>query len=431
MNKIGIRHEDKYRLERRTPLVPADVSELVRDHGIPIFIESSSKRIFDDKEFKMAGAEVTDDLKECDVIFGVKEMPENYFIKDKAYVFFSHVIKGQPYNMPMLRNLKKSGSTLIDYEKIADSNGQRLIFFGRFAGLAGMINTFWAMGQRYKILGYSTPFESLKQAYSYSSLDEARNDIFNVGVNLSELGLPDELQPLVIAVTGDGNVSQGAMEILELVPGVEITAEQLREGNIPKTGIVKVNILPEDYMVHKEEKAFQLQDYIENPKDYRPEIEVLLPHINVFVNGIYWDERYPRLIKKSWLRKMNEKNELKLHVIGDITCDVHGSVECTETATDIEDPVFIYNSLMDTYDMGFDGEGVAVMAVDILPSELPREASEHFSFALKPFMKRMAMADFSVEFEDLDLPEPIKNAIIVYKGQLTDDYKYLDRFLDT
>jgi alanine dehydrogenase len=429
MNKIGIRNEDKYSLERRTPLVPADVTEMISYHGIPIFLESSSKRIFTDKEYEMAGAYVTGNLEDCDVILGVKEMPETFFKKDKTYVFFSHVIKGQLYNMPMLSNLKKAGSTLIDYEKIADSNGQRLIFFGRYAGLAGMINTLWALGQRYKELGYNTPFESLKQANRYASLEEAKNDIFNVGELLTESELPSQLQPLVIAITGDGNVSKGAIEILELLPGEEITADQLKYGNIPATGIVKVNILPEDYLVHRKGSGFQLLDYIKNPQNYKSEIERLLPEINVFVNGIYWDERYPRLIKKSWLQKMNKKSELKLNVIGDITCDVHGSIECTEMATEIEDPVFIYNPTDDTHHMGFHGKGIAVMAVDILPSELPREASEHFSSALKPFIKSLAIADFSVEFEDLDLPVPLKKAIIVYKGRLTDDYKYLEKFI--
>lgn len=426
MNKIGIRHEDKYKLERRSPLVPADVSELARNEKIPMVVESSSKRIFTDQEYKMAGAALSDHLEDCDVILGVKEMPENYFKKGKTYVFFSHVIKGQAYNMPMLRNIVHSGSTLIDYERITDSAGRRLIFFGKYAGLAGMINTIWSMGQRYNHLGFSTPFELVKQAYRYSSLEEAKHDIFNAGELIAEKGLPDELQPLVIAVTGDGNVSQGAMEILDLIPGEEISANQLRTGNIPKTGIVKVNILPKHYMLHKQGKTFDLFHYIENPEDYRSEIEDFLPNINVFVNGIYWDERYPRLIKKTWLREMNEKKELKLHVIGDITCDVHGSVECTEKATEIEDPVFIYNLQYDTFEMGFGGSGIAVMAVDILPSELPREASGHFSSELKPFIKDLAMADFSKNFDELVVPSSLKRAIIVYNGELTHDYKYLE-----
>ena len=430
MNSIGIRHEDKYNLERRTPIVPRDVEILIEENGIRFVVESSEKRIFSDEGYREAGAEISKSVDDCDLILGVKEMPENYFRPGKAYLFFSHVIKGQPYNMPMLRNLMNAGSTLIDYEKIEDEKGRRLIFFGEYAGLAGMINTLWSTGQRYKNLGIDNPFSKLKQAYRYNSLEEAREEIRKAGRIIEKDGLPDEMTPLVIAVTGDGNVSRGALDILSLVPGKEISADQLKTKNYPKDEpVIKVNILPQDYLVHKEGKEFDLWDYIDHPEKYRSVIEDLLPEINVFVNGIYWDERYPKLIKKSWLKQMYNSGELKLTVIGDITCDVHGSVECTEKATEIEDPVFVYNPADDKYKMGFAGEGVAVMAVDILPSELPREASEHFSSALKPFMKSLAEADFNKPFDKLQLPVPLKRATIVHRGELTPGYEYIREFL--
>ena len=425
MNKIGIRHEDKYKLERRTPLVPGDVTDLIRQ-GLEITVEQSDKRIFGDDEFDKAGAKVTENLDHCDVILGVKEMPENYFQHDKTYVFFSHVIKGQPYNMPMLKKLMNAGSTLIDYEKIEDDQGRRLIFFGQYAGLAGMINTLWAVGQRYQKPGVENQFSQLKQAYRYNSLIEAKSEIIGVAKEIKKNGLPEEMKPLIITVTGDGNVSQGALEILQLLEGKSITPKQLKNRDYPAdSSIITVNILPQDYLTHKEGREFDLFHYIEKPEMYESTIEDLLPNINVFVNGIYWDERYPKLIKKSWLREQTKSNNLKLKVIGDITCDVHGSVECTETATEIEDPVFIYNPLNDRYQMGFDGEGIAVMAVDILPSELPRESSEHFSEALKPFIKSLAKADFSVPLDELDLPDELKLAVIVHRGSLTKDYEYL------
>lgn len=216
MNHIGIRHENKYKFERRTPIIPEHVSELI-SRDISISVEQSEKRVFSDQEYKEAGAEIKENLTEADLIFGVKEMPEDYFEKNKAYLFFSHVIKGQPYNMPMLRNIINSGATLIDYEKIEDQDGQRLIFFGRYAGLAGMINTLWATGQRYKERGVHSPLANLKQTYQYDSLDEARTSIKDVAEKINVHGLPEEMKPLVIAVTGDGNVSNGAMEILDLL----------------------------------------------------------------------------------------------------------------------------------------------------------------------------------------------------------------------
>lgn len=430
MNKICIRHEDKYLLERRSPLVPDDIGDLISRLELDISVEHSEKRIFADEEFKDAGAAVVSDVTEADLVMGVKEMPENYFLPGKAYLFFSHVIKGQPYNMPMLQSLIDQKATLIDYEKITDNRGRRLIFFGRYAGLAGMINTLWAAGQRFEELGVRSPFSALKQSYQYSSLDDAISDIQEAGEVILDNGFSKEFEPLVIAVTGDGNVSNGAMEILDLVPGVEISAADLAKGELPDNApVIKVNILPQDYLEHRDGSPFNLQHYIDHPGEYRSVFEKLLPKIDILVNGIYWDERYPKLVTKQWLRDQTESGNLRLKVIGDITCDVNGSIECTELAATIQDPVFIYNPLSDSHSMGFRGDGVAVMSVDILPSELPREASEHFSSVLKPFMPAFAAADFSVSFENLELPDEIKRAVIVHKGMLTPDFEYISQFL--
>lgn len=430
MNNIGIRHEDKYKFERRTPIIPNQVRELTED-GISVTVEHSDKRIFSDQEYKEAGASITDDLSDSDLIFGVKEMPEDYFEDGKAYVFFSHVIKGQPYNMPMLKNIIDSGATLIDYEKIENEDGQRLIFFGRYAGLAGMINTLWATGLRYKELGIYTPFAKLKQTYQYDSLDEATTNIRDVAEKIKIHGLPEAMKPLVIAVTGDGNVSKGAMEILDLLPGNYISSNKLRDGDYDAgQDIIKVNLVVDDYMNPKSDRPFDLQHYINHPDQYNSTIEEFLPKINIFVNGIYWDENYPKLITKKWLSEKDRAGQFSLTIIGDITCDIHGSVECTETATAIQDPVFVYNPLEDSYKMGFRGRGVAVMAVDILPSELPREASIHFSETLEPYLKKMVETDFSVSFDDLSLPSPIKKAVIVHRGKLTPTYSYLESYLE-
>ncbi len=429
MNSIGIRHEDKYKLERRCPIVPADIKELSEGHDIPFFIEASEKRIFKDEEFEEVGAKVVSSLDDCDVIMGVKEMPVDYFKEGKCYVFFSHVIKAQPYNMPMLKNLLASGATLIDYEKVADEYGRRLIFFGRYAGLAGMINTLWSMGQRYKTMGIENPFSSIKQSYEYDSLKEAQDAISSVGDSIKRNGLPEQLPGIVMAVTGDGNVSNGALEIAKLLPVINISARELtalsKAKKDPNT-LYLVNITAADYMHHKQDKPFDLQDYIAHPENYDNHFETLLPFINVLVNGIYWDERYPRLVTKKWLGENFKESFFQLDVIGDITCDPLGSIECTLEATTIEEPVFIYQTDSETHKMGFDGQGVCVMAVDILPSELPREASEHFSSALKPYMKQLAETDFSKPFEELNLPDVFKRAVISHQGKLTPDYAYLE-----
>jgi len=164
---IGIRHEDKYAMERRAPLTPRHVDKLVKQKKLDIIVQSSPKRIFTDEEYIRAGAKVSRDLKKCSVIFGVKEMPVDFFEPGKTYVFFAHVIKGQPYNMAMLRRMMELKCNLIEYERVVDEQGKRLIFFGRYAGLAGMINSLWALGLRLRHYGYSSRLARLKQAHEY------------------------------------------------------------------------------------------------------------------------------------------------------------------------------------------------------------------------------------------------------------------------
>ena len=185
MLKIGLRYEDKYVMERRIALVPDHVKQLL-GNGVEIEVVRSAKRIFEDDEFVAAGASLVDEISDSDIVIGVKEMPIGYLKKNKTYIFFSHTIKGQEYNMPLLKDMMDSGANLIDYEKIEDEQGRRLIFFGRFAGLAGMINSLWALGQRWKHLGVDTPFLKMKQTHHYNSIDEAKEVVKEVGKYIEE-----------------------------------------------------------------------------------------------------------------------------------------------------------------------------------------------------------------------------------------------------
>ena len=188
-NFIGIRHEDRYEKELRAPLTPKHVERLVKEKKLDFIVQNSEKRVFKDDEYKKAGALIEKDLKKCSVIFGVKEIPESFFEKEKTYVFFSHTIKGQKHNMPILKRMMELKCNLIDYEKIVDEQGKRLIFFGKYAGLAGMINTLWALGLRLKSFGVETPFLKIRQAHTYHSLEEAKQDISGVGQEIAEEGM--------------------------------------------------------------------------------------------------------------------------------------------------------------------------------------------------------------------------------------------------
>jgi len=429
---IGIRHEDKYVMERRVALVPDHIQKLVQQ-GIKFEVQKSSKRIFSDEEFENAGAKVHTHLLESDVIFGVKEMPADFFEMGKTYVFFSHVIKGQEYNMPMLKALINRKCQLIDYEKIANEEGKRLIFFGRFAGLAGMINSLWSLGQRLKVQGIITPFEKIKQSHLYNSLDEAMEAVSACGLEIATNGLPDEIGPVVIGFTGYGNVSKGAQEIANLLPSIEISPEQLLQidfNKAPKSLIYKV-VFKEKHISEPIDASlnFDLEHYYKHPEAYKNSFEKYIPKMTILMNCMYWDDRYPRIVTKDFLEKLFAAGEPKLKVIGDVTCDPDGSIECTHKGTEIEDPVFVYNPKEREYQMGFNGEGILVMAVDILPSELPKESSEAFSDALYPYVKAVAEADFSADFEQLKLPAPLKKALIVHRGELTPDYTYLKNYL--
>ncbi|MFQ6089815.1 MAG: hypothetical protein ACE5LD_00025, partial [Candidatus Bipolaricaulia bacterium] len=339
--RIGIRKEDKNRWERRAPLIPEHVRELKEKHNIETCLQPSAIRAFPDRDYIRAGAEVQEDLSPCPVIFGIKEFPIEFFEPEKTYVFFSHTIKGQPHNMPMLRRILEQGCTLIDYERIVDERARRLIFFGRHAGLAGMIDTLWALGKRLEWEGIENPFSRIRQTLDYKSLEEAKGAVSNVGEQIKEEGLPEAITPLVVGLAGYGHVSQGAQEILELLPFQELSPEELpafAKGSA-RDLIYKV-VFKEEHMVEplSPEDRFELQDYYDHPERYRAKFEDYLPYLTVLMNCIYWSPQYPRLVTKGYLKRLYGEGRPRLRVIGDISCDIEGAIECTLRATDPGNP---------------------------------------------------------------------------------------------
>ncbi len=435
MNKtLAIRHEDKYLMERRSAITPGHAKKLI-EKGLDIIVESSKKRIFKDDEYKAVGAQIVNDISASPVVFGVKEMPMDIFEDHKTYVFFSHTIKGQEYNRPLLKRMIEKKINLIEYEKIANDKNQRLIFFGRFAGLAGMINSLWSFGLRMKEKGMDTPFLDLKQSHKYDSLIEAKEAIKKVGVKIKEEGLPADLKPMVIGITGYGNVAKGAMEIADLLPIVEISPDELKSlhdsPNLPSNVIYRVTFKEMHLSKLKvgDSSNFDLQDYYNHPEKYESQFETYIPHLSILMNCMYWDDRYPRIVTKEYLKALYAKGEPRLKVIGDVTCDPDGSIEATHTGTEIEDPIFVYDPATDTYKMGAYGDGLLIMSVDILPSELPRDASMAFADALVDYVEAITTCDYSVHFNDLQLPAPIKRALILHNGSFTPDYEYMKDFL--
>ena len=175
--------------------------------------------------------------------------------------------------------------------------------------------------------------------------------------------------------------------------------------------------------------AFDLQEYYAHPERYRGIFDRYLPHLDVLMNCIYWEPRYPRLVSKADIRALTESEKMRLKVIGDITCDVEGAIECTVKATEPDNPVFVYNPATDEVIDGVEGSGPVIMAVEILPSELPRESSTYFSNVLKGYLPAIATADYTSDFAHLNLPREIKRSVIVHCGRLTPGFRYIEQYL--
>jgi saccharopine dehydrogenase (NAD+, L-lysine forming) len=430
---IGIRREDKNEWEKRVPLVPADVRWLKEKHGIHTIVQPSKIRIFSDDEYRQAGAEISEDLGRAEVIYAVKEIPAQLFQKNKTYVFFSHTIKGQAYNMPMLKTMIDLNCSLIDYERVIDEKDKRLIFFGRYAGLAGMLDTLHAYGQKLQARGVPNPFAAIKQAYQYASLEQAKDAVAAIGAHIDEKGFPVELCPLVVGFAGYGNVSRGAQEIFDLLPHKILSAEAMIEMaenfSNDNLNLFKV-VFSEDDLVRPGQGVFNLQDYYTHPEKYVSKFEDYLPLLSILVNCIYWAPKYPRLVTKQYLknRTIMESN-LNLQVIGDISCDIDGSIEITNQATKPDDAYYTYFAENDRFENGIAPLGVTVMAVDNLPCEFPRESSLEFSAVLREFVGAIGSADFSREPGSLELPYAIRKALILQRGTFGRDYHYMNDFI--
>lgn len=433
--RIGVRRENKNRWERRVPLVPEDLAALQQEHGLRFVVQPSDVRIFEDADYKAAGISVDERMRGAGIVFGVKEIPTRLLRADKVYVYFAHVVKGQAYNLPMLARLMKLGCSLIDYERITDDANRRLVFFGKHAGQAGMIETLRALGLRLAATGVRTALADIKPAYEYHDVAEAKAHLQQLGEKLLK-ELPDALRPLVVGVSGYGNVSAGAQDVLSALP-VESVPVQLLKDVANKRGagaplIAKVVFREEDMARPREpQQSFELPDYYAHPERYEGCFEQYLEHLDVLVNAIYWEPRFPRLVTKEWVRAhyVEGAGAPRLKVIGDISCDIDGSIEMTVKATEPDNPSFVWEPATGKERDGVKGVGPVIMSVDNLPCELARESSMHFSSVLRTMVPDIAKADWQADFDKLVLPSHLRRALIVHKGQLTPDYSYLAKHL--
>ncbi|KAH6597557.1 hypothetical protein BASA61_003126 [Batrachochytrium salamandrivorans] len=420
---IGIRREGKNRWERRVPLVPSHVLHLTKDLGATVYIQPSSKRVISDDLYRQAGAIVQDDLSAAHVIVGVKEVPVAQLIKDKTYIYFSHTHKAQKYNMPMLQNVLDKKIRLIDYELMTNEDGSRLVQFSRFAGYAGMIDTLYAVGHRLLGLGYGSPFLSMGMTHQYRSLEEGCLDVAATGDVIKQDGIPKQLGPMVFVFVGGGNVAQGALHVFEKLPHEWVSSNDLAalasSTDFDHRKLYACKILPEDYLVRKDGGEFVCEDYFKNPEQYKSIFhEKIAPYASVIVNGMFWTEKYPRLMTIDQTHQLASENNLRLLTLSDISCDINGPFEFMSYSSTIDTPTFMYDPVNKSTHHSVEGRGIQIMSIDNLPTELPLEASEYFSTALVPFISELAKGN-------ADHPVIQRAAITTTKGELVDKYKHL------
>ncbi|VAI61788.1 unnamed protein product [Triticum turgidum subsp. durum] len=329
--------------------------------------------------------------------------------------------------------------SLFDYELIVDDDGKRMLAFGKFAGRAGLIDFLHGLGQRYLSLGYSTPFLSLGQSHMYPSLAAAKAAVIAIGEEIATYGLPSGICPIVFAFTGSGNVSQGAQEIFKLLPHTFVDAEKLPELSAGKSlpphhqstrrafQLYGCVVTSKDMVAPKDpNRCFDKADYYAHPEYYRPVFhERIAPYASAIVNCMYWERRFPRLLSIDQLQQLM-KNGCPLVGISDITCDIGGSIEFVNKSTSIERPFFRYDTSTNLYHDDMEGDGVICLAVDILPTEFSREASQHFGDILSRFVTSLASAKGLLE-----LPSHLRRACIAYAGKLTPLYEYIPRMRKT
>ncbi len=429
---VGILRETK-KGERRVPLTPLDVSWLV-ERGIRVEVESSHKRVFSDADYRQSGAKVLRAFKNASLMVGVKEPRVADVDRDKIYMFFSHTAKGQFQNVPLLMACLKKRVTLIDYEKIVDSNGGRLVYFGRFAGICGLVDSLCYLGKKLEWKGIKNPLALLQPAYKYGSLDEVRLAMVEAGERIRRQGFYKGISPFIIGITGHGNVSKGAQEVLDLLDPIEIYPGDMRKfirlQKEERDKIYKVVFFREEKLRAKDGKGFYFEEYLEHPERFESNMDVYLSYLNVLVHTSYWDSRYPRLVTREMIEKLARGKNFRLEFIGDISCDINGSIEITCKSCPSNNATFTYNPRRKVFTNGYKAQGITVMAVDNLPAELPREASVEFSSLIRDYLYQVSTHGAKDVTNHIALPVEIRMAVITQQGQLTEQFGYLRKYIN-
>ena len=403
MNSINLAliREDKVPVDRRVPITPAQAAEIQqRFPHVKVYCQSSTLRCFPDQDYRNAGIEVVDDVSHCDILMGVKEVPISRLIANKTYLFFSHTIKKQAYNRDLLRSMLQKNIRLIDYERLTDTQGNRVVAFGRFAGIVGAYNGLYTYGKKLGLY-------DIRRAKDCFDMEDLKREF-------SKIKLP----PIKIALTGGGRVANGAVEILEGVGIRRVSPEDYLMQTYDEPVYAQLEVT--DYNRKADGGVFEKEEFFLYPERFVPGFEPFAKVTDLFIAGAFWDHRAPALFSREDMLQ----EDFSIRVIADITCDIEGSIPSTKQPSTIADPVYDYDAQHDQVaDTLYQNPTyVSVMAVDNLPSELPRDASESFGENLLEYVLPSLLGDSDQSI--------IERATITRAGQLTQEYQYLQDFVD-
>lgn len=398
MMKIGILREGKVPPDERVALTPGQIKQISKDHpNLEIVVKRSDIRRIKDVEYEDAGVQLVDNVQDCDILIGVKEVPLSELIPKKTYFFFSHTIKMQPYNKELLQTVCDQGITLIDWECLTAQNGNRIIGFGRYAGIVGTYNGLRAYGLKHKSF-------DLKKAHDCADREELEKELLNV-----------KLPAIKILLSGGGKVAHGALEVLESLKIREIGIEDYLRQTYDEPVFCRIDF--SDYLVRRDGNAFDTKAYYANPEDHVSYFMRFAKVTNAFIAGHYWDSRAPFLFTREDVRSP----DFKIQLVADISCDIDGPVATTLRPSTIEDPFYGYDP-MNELETTFDAPGaITVMAVDNLPCELPRDASKDFG--------EMFIGGVLPALVNGDADGILAGGSITRNGEIAEQFSYLKEWL--
>lgn len=399
MIKFALIKERKTPPDRRVVFSPEKLKEVVQKYPEANFtVESSDIRIFSDEDYRRAGFKVSDDVSSCDIMLGVKEVPIDALISNKKYFFFSHTIKQQHYNRDLLREILSKNIELYDHETIVNARGSRLIGFGRYAGIVGTYNGF-------RMLGIKTDKFDLAKVESLPDFQAVLGQLDNVGI-----------PPIKIVLTGNGKVAKGSKEILDHLGIKEINVKEFLNRNFDEPVYCKIDVL--DYNKRIEGGPGTKKDFFQYPEQYQSNFFRFARVSDMFIAGHFYGEGSPELITKDEAKS----KEFRIRYVADISCDINGPIASTIRPSTIAKPFYGYDPQTGTEVDFLKEDAIAIMAVDNLPCELPKDASEGFG---EMFLNHVMPAFFNNDSDGI-----LERARITKDKELTKRYKYLRDFVD-